>query len=186
MPSIALWISKAGLILAAATTAAVGTFPVQASAANVAATPTASAPATKNDRLERAWAREQQAYERVGQFFDRSDDRIAEAQQLIDKAKANGKDVTALQAALDAFAAAVKQARPVYEGGKGIVASHQGFDASGHVTDADKARQTVIEMGNKLKEVRQLIEPSARALREAVRAFRQANHPTGTATPTQP
>jgi hypothetical protein len=110
--------------------------------------------------------------------FDNGDARFEKAQRLIDKASANGKDVSAVQAALDAFMASVKSARPTYEGLKGIVNSHQGFDDSGKVTDAEKAKSTVKEMGAKLKEIHSTIGETGKALRGAVRAFREANKPT--------
>ena len=56
-----------------------------------------------NEKLETVWARQQQTYEKIGKGFDRSDAFISKAQQLIDRAKENGKDVSAVQAALDAF-----------------------------------------------------------------------------------
>ena len=51
-------------------------------------------------------------YERMGQRFEREDEFIEKAQKLIDRAKENGKDVSAVQAALDAFEAALKDAQP--------------------------------------------------------------------------
>jgi hypothetical protein len=137
-----------------------------------------------NEKLEQVWARQQQAYEKLGKGFERSDEFIARAQKLIDRAKANGKDVTALQAALDAFEAAVKEAHPTYEGGKGIINSHQGFDANGKVTDAEKAKETVRTMGEKLKEIKSAMDGTGKALREAIKAFREANpRPTKTPAP---
>jgi hypothetical protein len=137
-----------------------------------------------NEKLERAWARQLQAYEKIGKGFDRSDEFIDKAQKLIDKAKENGKNVTAVQAALDAFEAASKDAHPIYESTKGIVNSHQGFDANGKVTDAEKAKETVRTMGEKLKEIKSAMDGTGRALKEAIKAFREANpRPTKTPTP---
>jgi len=96
-----------------------------------------------NERLEQAWARQLRTYERIGKGFERNDEFIDRAQNLIDKAAANGKDVSALQAALDAFEAAVTEARPVYESASGIVNSHQGFDEKGKVIDAELAKEIV-------------------------------------------
>jgi uncharacterized protein YoxC len=135
------------------------------------------------DRLEWIWAKEQRVYDRLEKFFDRVDDRISKAQGLIDRAKANGKDVSAVQAALDAFSDAVKQAKPIFESVKGVITSHPGFDSDGKVTDQSKAIDTVKDLGEKLKEIRQTLFPAAKALREAVRAFREANHPSATPTP---
>src|SRR5512133_419115 len=67
-----------------------------------------------NERLEKSWARELQAYERLGKAFSDIDGTVARFQARIDKATGNGKDVTALQSALDAFEAALTSAKPIY------------------------------------------------------------------------
>ena len=182
MSTIAIWLSKVWLLLSLAAGTLTGTGAGMPALANSqAGTPAVCAAAT--GRLERVWAREQRVYDRLGRFFDRVDERLARGQALIDKARADGKDVSALQGALDAFTAAVKQAQPVFESGKGILSSHQGFDANGQVVDASKAIQTVMDMRAKLQEIKQIILPPARALREAIRTFRQANQPAATPTP---
>ena len=130
-----------------------------------------------NERLERVWARLQRAYERQGHMLERADGMTERIQGLIDKMNENGKDTTALQTALDAFEEALKDAHPIYESAKGILNSHQGFDANGKVTDREKAIETVKELGAKLKEVRQTVGEPGHALREAIQAFRDANPP---------
>ena len=133
-----------------------------------------------NERLEKIWAHQLRIYDRIA----RSDELITAIQLLIDRAKANGKDVSAVQAALDAFTAAVKEAHPIYESMKGIVNSHQGFDSDGKVTDSAKALETVKTMHEKFQEIRTTLNGSGKALREAIKAYRQANpRPQPTATP---
>lgn len=133
-----------------------------------------------NERLEKIWARQLRIYERIG----RSEAFIEKVQGLIDRAEANGKDVSAVQAALDAFGAQVKQAHPTYESMKGIINSHQGFDDNGKVTDPAKAQETVRAMGEKLKEIKTIMGDTGKALREAIEAFREANpRPQPTTTP---
>ena len=124
-----------------------------------------------NERLEQVWARQVTAYHRLGKL----DQFIEKVQKLIDRASANGKDVSEVQAALDAFADAWKDARPTYESMKGIVNSHQGFDDSGKVTDPEKAKETVREMHDKFKEIRTTLDGTSKALRDAIKAFRQTN-----------
>jgi len=134
-----------------------------------------------NERLERVWARQLRLYKRMGHI----DELITKAQKLIDRVKANGKDVSALQAALDAFEAAVKAAQPSYESAKGIINSHQGFDSNGKVTDPAQARETVKALRAKFKEIHDAMDGTGKLLREAIRAFRQANpRPQPTPTPT--
>ena len=130
-----------------------------------------------NAKLEQVWARQLKNYEKIGKGFDDNDAQIAKFQARIDKAAANGKDVTALQAALDAFESALKSGKPIYESMNGIVNSHQGFDANGKVTDAEKAKSTVKEMRTKMQELKSAMGGTGKALREALKAFRAANKP---------
>jgi len=127
------------------------------------------------EKLEQVWARQQKVYERLVNANDRSDTFIERVQGLLDKVVENGKDVSAVQAALDAFESAVKDAHPVYESAKGIINSHQGFDNDGKVTDTEKALETVKSMGGNLREIKDTMNGTGRALREAIRAFREAN-----------
>lgn len=133
-----------------------------------------------NERLEKIWARQLRRYKRLG----RTDEFIARLQRLLDRAKANGKDASIVQAALDAFRAQWKQARPIYQGMQGIVSSHQGFDSNGNVTDSEKAKQTALAMREKFQEIKTVMNGTGKSLREAVKSYRQANpRPQPTATP---
>jgi len=124
-----------------------------------------------NEKLEKVWAHQLRVYEKMG----KSEEFVAKMQQLIDRAKENGKDVSAVQAALDAFEDAAKDAKPVYESAQGIINSHEGFDANGKVTDPEKAKETVRAMGEKLKEIKDAMGGTGKALRDAIQAFREAN-----------
>ena len=128
-----------------------------------------------SERLERVWARQLRLYEKIGNGFERSDAFVERVQKLIDRASENGKNVSAVQSALDAFEEAMKDAHPVYESAKGIINSHQGFDNDGKVTDPEKAKETVIAMGEKLRNVKDAMGGTGRALHEAIRVFREAN-----------
>ena len=124
-----------------------------------------------NERLEKIWARQLVAYNRMG----KTDQFIERVQKLIDRASANGKDVSAVQTALDAFAEAWKDANPIYQSMTGIVNSHPGFDENGKVTDTEKAQETVKSMRETMQEIRSILDGSGKALRDAIQAFREAN-----------
>ena len=133
-----------------------------------------------NERLEQAWVRLQRIYERQGRILKRADEVVERIQSLIDRMNENGKDTAALQAALDTYAKALKDAHPIYESAKGILNSHQGFDADGKVTDREKAIETLKDLRDKLWEIRHIVGEPGKALREAVKAFRDANRPADT------
>ena len=132
-----------------------------------------------NERLEQIWARQLRIYERMGH----TDYFLQRVQQLIDRAEENGKDASAVQAALDAFESALKDAQPIYESANDIVTSHQGFDENGKVTDPGQAQATVQAMRQKFEEIKTAMNGTGKALHEAIKAFREAN-PRPQPTPT--
>jgi len=166
---------KKTLLVALVTALAVASLPLASVSAAGEGDPPAPQGQVTGERLERIWARQQRIYERIGKGFDRSDGFVDRVQKLIDRAKENGKDVAAVQSTLDAFEAALKDAHPIYESTKGIINSHQGFDDNGKVTDFEKAKETVRAMGEKLKEIKDAMNGTGRALHEALKAFREAN-----------
>ena len=178
MSMIVMWLKKTWLI-AIVTALGFGSLPI----ANVFAlgvldpiTPTPQAPLPTN-RLERIWAREQKIYTRLGKFLNNYDSLKTKAQGLINKAKANGKDTSTLQAALDAFTDAVNQTEPIYQSAGGITSSHQGFDENGKVIDHDQALAMVKDLRSKFKGIHQLLVDPRKALRAAFKAYREAINP---------
>ena len=129
-------------------------------------------------RVELAWARAQNVYQREGDRLDKADVFIAKAQSLINKATQKGWDTSAVQAALNAFAAAIPAAQAAHDSGAAIIASHNGFDANGKVTDRTAAIATVKALVQVLKDTRAGMNGTGQALREAIKAFRDAHRPT--------
>lgn len=143
-------------------------------------------PTVRIVQLSKVWERLQNAYERHGFRLERADNFIENLQSKIDQASQNGKDTAGVQAALDGFAQAIKDANPIHQHAKGVIASHKGFDADGNVTDRLLASETVQALGQNLKEVRDLVGDPFKLLRDALKAFREANpreFPVRTETP---
>jgi hypothetical protein len=137
-------------------------------------------------RLAAIWARLQKVYERQGQRLERGNALIVTIQSRIDQASQNGKDTSAIQAALDVFAQALKNANPIHQSAQEIITSHNGFDDNGKVTDRAQARETIQSLGQSLKDARSLVKDPFNLLREAIKAFREANRtklPTSNPTP---
>ena len=135
-------------------------------------------PVPDSAKLEKAWERLIKGYERMGKAFEDTDAHIARFQEMIDNAAANGKDVSSLQAALDAYAEALTAAEPEYETLGQIIRTHNGFNANGEVVDAEKAFATLQEARDQLKAIKEDMGGTFKALREAVKAFREANKPS--------
>ena len=172
-------IFKKTILFALVAALVLASLPLVSVAAQGANDPIPPAGQVSNEKLEHVWARQLKLYERMG----KADEFVARVQKLLDRATANGKDVSAVQSALDAFKDAVKDAKSIYESMKGIINSHQGFDANGKVTDPEKAKETVKAMHEKFSEIKTAMNGTGKALREAIKAFRQA-HPRPVKTPT--
>jgi len=127
--------------------------------------------------LEKIWAREQTLYQRQNDRLAKADEFFARVQSGIDKATAKGYDASGIQAALDALEAAVDAARPIHENAASIIAAHAGFDANGKVTDRAQAHETVKLLGHSLRDSHNTVADPFKALREAVKAFREAHKP---------
>jgi hypothetical protein len=139
-------------------------------------TPPASQP-SKTERLERIWARAQTVFQRQGFLLARADEFLSRAQILIDKANQKGWDTSAVQTALDAFAAVIPAAEAAHAPGAAIIASHNGFNSGGNVTDRAAAIETVKALVQVLKDTRASMDGTGQALRVAVKALRDAHRP---------
>ncbi|MCS6992463.1 MAG: hypothetical protein NZP74_01390 [Anaerolineales bacterium] len=123
-------------------------------------------------RLEWAFANLKLAVQRIGLNLEYQDEFLARVEDLIAKAKEQGKDVAAAEKALADYKQALAQAKPFYEQAVSLVQTHEGFDASGKVTDLEKARETVRALGEAVKQYRETLREPLRALREALKALR--------------
>jgi len=130
-------------------------------------------------RLEKAFAAEQKLLEKQAQHFDRADAIIAKTEALVAKAKANGKDTTAIEAALAQLKTKEADARKLHDDAAVILATHSGFDANGKVIDAGAAKVTVQSAKEPLKEVHTFFSDALKATRDALKEWRQ-NHPKPT------
>jgi len=137
----------------------------------------------QNTRLEFQLQRLQLALQGQQLRLDMSRTIITQSQAWIDALKADGKDTSALQSALDAFSGQVQATQSTHDKAKSVLDAKAGFDASGKVVDADQARQTVKDARQAMKDAHEIIRDASDAFRDAVRAFRQANKPKVPPTP---
>ena len=182
MSMIAMWFKKSLIVavIAAMGLSAMPLFNASAQSANPPVTPVPGQ--LSSDKLQKAWGKEQTMYARIGKILDGANTLISKIQSKLDDAKSQGKDVSAVQTALDAFSAAVKNVQPTYSDMQKIVQSHSGFYASGNVTNPTQALQTVQSFNSYAEQIRQAgVGEAGKALHEAIKAFRQANPPV---TPT--
>jgi hypothetical protein len=160
---------------------AIGLAAIPAVGASAAGLPTQSTPPPANQPgtsgLEQAWARVQASYLRESARLGKANEFIGKVQSLIDKANLKGWDTSAVQAALDALTAVIPAAQTAHDPGAAIISSHNGFDASGKVTDGAPAIETVKALAQVLKDTRTAMNGSGKALHEVVKAFRDAHHP---------
>jgi hypothetical protein len=165
---------KKFILVALVVTLGLAALPVASSAAELQAAPQ---PPGTSTRLERAWARAQTVYQHQTNLLAKSVGFVTRVQARIDKASQKGKDTAAVQAALNAFAAVIPAAQVAHDQGNAILLNHAGFDAAGKVTDRPTAITTLKALVKVIKDTRTALNGTGRELREAVKAFREANKP---------
>jgi hypothetical protein len=137
-------------------------------------------------RLEKAFQRVQDWYERQGEFLSKTDDYISKAETFIAKAEQRGLDASALRSLLENFENSIPLVEAAHDRAGAIISAHNGFDASGKVTDAKMAAQTVKEAASALQEGRQAHLGKGKALAKAIREFWQDNRPPKPSTENDP
>jgi len=174
---VALVLSIGLAALPAASASAAGLQDQPTPPANQPANGVVPVPARDNSRLERIWVRGQTAYLRQGERLANASNFITKVQTLIDKANQKGWDTSAVQVALNTLAAVIPAVQAAHDPGAAIIANHAGFDAYGKVIDRTSAIETVKALSQVLKDTRTAMNGTGQALREAVKAFRDAHKP---------
>jgi hypothetical protein len=174
MSTTATRFSKAVLVvLTVVLTVAAGPV-VKAHALGASVVPTPPAPGgVRGQRLGLLWQRELSIRDRMEYAFDHAGERLALAQEVIDQTRAKGRDTAAVQAALNALAGAIQKAKPLLDRSSELIATHQGFDASGNVIDPFLAAQTIKAVSEKLRMAGGPVMDARTALRAAVQDLRR-------------
>ncbi len=126
-------------------------------------------------RLEKAYQAELKQSDVQAKRLSAADARVQKFTDRIAALKALGKDTTALDAALSNFKTMLATAHTDHESAANILKTHAGFDASGKVTNAQLAQDTVQQARQLLRDVPQTLRPSIRDIVQAIRQFIKAN-----------
>jgi len=126
-------------------------------------------------RLEDSFDRMQNVYERQGDLLDRSDEMVIRVENLIAKAEEKGLDASAIQSALVNFEDTIPAAQTAHDEAGALIASHDGFDDKGKVTDPQVATETIKALREAFKSYRDAFDGTGKTLRETIRQFIQEN-----------
>jgi hypothetical protein len=141
-------------------------------------------------RLERLFQSQQERFDHQTRVLARADMLIERVQEKIDEATDKGLDATAVQAALDDFAAALPAAQAAHDEAGTLISAHAGFDDKGKVTDPASAVGTVRGIHAAFREFGETLLPPFRALRRAISSFIDENNllrpGAGSASPANP
>lgn len=177
-----LWTVASGLLVVALTAAALVAVPAAPAYADDGTPPTPERSRDRGTRLERAFEREKDWLGRQSDNLGKAGAASEKLSGLIEKAKANGVDVSSLEAALATFERQIAIAEHQHGEAEAIIDAHTGFNGGGKVTDPAQALETVKSAGGALHEAAQTMKSAGQGLREAVRAWREA-HPRPQRTP---
>ncbi len=135
--------------------------------------------------LEKAFAAEQNRLSIQEANLDKTNDIVTRVENLIEKAKANNLDTSALESALDTFNAQIANARSAHATAASIISTHAGFNPNGKVTNVATAKQTVLDARQALKNAANILAQAVKDLKAAVQAWRDA-HPMPAPATTAP
>jgi TolA-binding protein len=130
---------------------------------------------SRDTRIENLLNRERNVLAKQKQRLERAQQAIDKTEEWIDKLKEQGKDTAALESALDAYEAAAGDAEQYLESAESILATHAGFDSSGHVTDRTQAAKTIRDAGKAERQFHLAMARATLDFREAVHDYRRAD-----------
>ncbi len=134
--------------------------------------------------LDKAFANEQAWLSRQSANLDKTDTAISKVQALLQAWQAKGIDTTFLQNLLTTFQSQVASAKTAHSSATTILGSHTGFDASGHVTALDQAKQTVLAARQALSNTAATLGQAFKDLSAGLKTWRSEHTPK--AVPTVP
>jgi uncharacterized phage infection (PIP) family protein YhgE len=129
----------------------------------------------KTHHLERGLTRLREWLDTQAANLQRANDGGAKVQEWIDKLKAEGKDTSALEAALSTFHTQMASAQAAHDAAASTLANPAGFDSNGKVVDEALAKQTLDSARASLKQAHDLLVQAVRDLHQAVKDYRAAN-----------
>jgi hypothetical protein len=135
--------------------------------------PSAADPAKLDAKLEKAYQTELKSLDALQKAVDRVKTvEIPKVQDRINQQKAKGRDTTGLETALSTFQAQLPQVQSSVDSAAAVLNTHAGFDASGKVTAAAQAAQTVRNVRQSLVDGRRVLKQAQKDLTQAGRSFR--------------
>ncbi len=132
----------------------------------------------REDLREKQFKREQEALAKQQDHLNRAATLVTKAQAYLDQLKSQGKDTTALQAALSTFNSQVATAQSAHNTAADVLNRHIGFDADGQVTNLAQATQTVIDARQSLWDANRILRQAALDLARVIRSYRRSNSGT--------
>ena len=170
--AIRSWMIKlAGSVLAVGMVAGLALAPAYAAGSPDAGTP----PSPLNQALSNIYQREQSWLSIQSNTLTDANTIAVNAQNWINTLNGQGKDTSALVAALTAFKAQVATAQTAHDTASGLLSAHAGFDGNGQVTDRAQAVSTLRQAFQSLQTAHLTLVSAAVNLRLAVRNYINAH-----------
>jgi hypothetical protein len=148
-------------------------WPSTAYAAPPAQTP--EPPRFEGRRLEYALQRHKLHLQNQQLRIDFAHEAADQAQRWIDFLKGQGKDTSALEAALAEYERQLDAAQASWDRANSILTTAAGFDSNGQVTDPVQARETLMDANDAMIQTHRILVDAARAFHRAVFNYRTAN-----------
>lgn len=127
--------------------------------------------------LSKAFSAEQTWLSKQQTAIDKCGALSSKVQELINTAAAQGLDVSSLEDALATFQNSMSSVYSEHQNAANIISGHNGFDASGNISDRQSARETVMNTRRALGNAHMTMTQASWALRDALNAWKNLNFP---------
>ncbi|HEY61003.1 MAG TPA: hypothetical protein G4N92_10065 [Anaerolineae bacterium] len=127
--------------------------------------------------LSRTFFYQKHMVDYLDQNVEQADNVAANAQLRIVELEDEGKDVAALETALDTFYDLVADAEQALDAANGSISLHKGFDEDSKVSDLTLARDTIKELEGYISTARDSIIEAVRAIVDGMQEYRDINQP---------
>lgn len=162
-----VWGVMAGLAIGVIVLIGGGAVPTPTLASPSETSPIATPRPPANPVLERGFKQAKVLLKQQKNKLNQMNKKVTKAQNFINKQAAKGKDVSTIQAALDAFKTQLSAAQAAQNTAQQILAAKAGFNGKGKVINPEQAQQTV-------RNARQALDQAKNILRQAVADFDRA------------
>lgn len=169
-----VWSMMAGLAIAVIVLIGGVSVPTPTMASPSETSPIATPRPPANPVLEQGFKQAKTQLKQLAKKLKQMNKKVGKAQNFINKQAAKGKDVSTIQAALNAFKTQLSAAQAAQNTAQQILAAKAGFNNKGKVINPEQAQQTVSNAKQALDQAKNILRQAAADFDRAMEAYKHS------------